>query len=57
MDIRISKSDYMAMLDLIDKCTAIVQEKQPTIREYNYARRLRLIRKKLSRINKLCAKN
>ena len=57
MDIRISKSDYITMLDLIDKCTAIIQDKQPTIREYNYARRLRLIRKKLSRINKLCAKN
>ena len=49
MQITISKSDFQALVTLIDKCTAIVQDKQPTLREYNYARRLRLIKKKMVR--------
>jgi len=53
MQITISKQDYGSLLSLIDKCTAIVQDKEPTNREYNYARRLRLIRKKMERNNKI----
>ena len=53
MQIRISKTDLNDLVTLIDKCTSIIQEKQPTLREYNAARRLRLIRKKIIRINKL----
>ena len=43
MQIEISKTDMNALFTLIDKCTAIVQDKQPTLREYNFARRLRLV--------------
>jgi len=51
MNIRISKSDYASLLTLIDRCTAIVQQSQPTLRDYNAARRLKLIRKKIERTN------
>ena len=49
MEITISKTDFNALMTLIDRCTAIIQDKQPTIREYNAARRLRLIKKKMAR--------
>ena len=49
MQINISKTDFNALVMLIDKCTAIVKEKQPTTKEYNYARRLSLIKKKMVR--------
>lgn len=51
MQIEISKYDYTSLLSLIDKCASVIQEKQPTNREYNYARRLRLIKKKMERKN------
>ena len=51
MQITISKSDYESLLTLIDRCTAIVQAGNPSLRDYNAARRLRLIKKKMERRN------
>ena len=53
MQINISKTDYTSLLTLIDKCVTAVQGNNPTLREYNCARRLRLIKKKIERNNKL----
>lgn len=53
MRIEVSKTDMNALFTLIDKCAAIVQEKQPTLREYNCARRLRQVKKAIIRKNKL----
>ena len=52
MRFEISKTDYKALLELGEKCVCIVQSKNPSIREYNSARRLRLLIKKLERKNK-----
>ena len=53
MQISISKTDLASLMSLIDKCTTMVQDKSTTLREYNAARRLKLIKKKIVRINKL----
>lgn len=53
MNIEISKSDYKALVDLADKCVTAIQNKQCTLREYNQARRLRIIIKKIQRNNKI----
>lgn len=53
MNIDISKSDYKALVDLAEKCSAAIQHGQYTLREYNQARRLRLIIKKIQRNNKI----
>ena len=53
MQINVSNTDLKALFTLIDKCTAIVQDGNPTLREYNYARRLRLVKKAIIRKNKL----
>lgn len=53
MNIEISKSDYKALVDLAEKCVAAIQAQQCTLREYNQARRLRLIIKKIQRNNKI----
>lgn len=53
MQINISKTDYASLLTLIDRCTAIVQAESPSLRDYNAARRLRLIKKKIERRNKI----
>jgi len=57
MQISISKSDYASMLVLIDRCVSVIQNGSPSLREYNYARRLRLIRKKIERTNSKNLKN
>lgn len=51
MQINISKTDYSSLLSLIDKVCMTVQAGNPSDREYNEARRLRLIKKKIIRIN------
>ncbi len=53
MQIEIGKTDYKALLELAEKCVCLVQSKSPTNREYNAARRLRLIIKKIERKNKV----
>ena len=53
MKIEVSKTDMNALFTLIDKCAAIIQDGQPTLREYNYARRLRLVKKAIIRKNKI----
>ena len=53
MNIEISKSDYKALVDLAEKCITAIQNKQYSLREYNQARRLRLIIKKIQRNNKI----
>ena len=52
MQIEISKSDYKALLDLSERCVAIIKSKEPTIREYNAARRLGLVIRKLQKKNR-----
>lgn len=52
MKFDISKTDYKSLLELGEKCVCIVQSKNPSIREYNTARRLRMLIKKLERKNK-----
>ena len=51
MDINISKSDYKSILSLIDKAVAIIKSNPSSTREYNVARQLGNIRKKLERNN------
>lgn len=51
MNIEISKSDFKALVDLAEKCVTAIQSKQCSLREYNQARRLRLIIKKIQRNN------
>lgn len=51
MNIYISKSDYQAFLSLTDKAIAIIKQKSPTTREYNVARQLGNIKKKVERNN------
>lgn len=52
MQIEISKSDYKALLELSERCVAIIKSKEPTIREYNAARRLGLVIRKLQKKNR-----
>jgi len=51
MDIQISKSDYADLLSLIDKAYGIIVQNSPPPRDYNVARRLRIIGRKLERRN------
>jgi len=51
MEIQISKSDYAALMSLIDKAYGIITRNNPPPREYNVARRLRIIRRKLEKRN------
>ena len=53
MNIDIRKSDYKALVDLAEKCSSAIQHGQYTLLEYNEARRLRLIIKKIQRNNKI----
>lgn len=53
MDIRICKTDFSELLSLTEKAIYIIKCKSPTNREYNVARRLGNVRKKLIRINNL----
>ena len=52
MNIQIAKTDYKALLDLTEKCVVFVQGHNPTLKEYNQARRLRLVMKKIINKNK-----
>lgn len=52
MNIQITKTDYKSLLDLTEKCVVFVQGHNPTLREYNQARRLRLVMKKIMNKNK-----
>ena len=52
MQIDISKTDYGNLLSLIDKVCETVQRGDASLRDYNNARRLRLIKKKIIRKNK-----
>lgn len=47
----ISKSDYQALLSLIERAIVIIKSKQPTTREYNVARQLGNIKRKVERKN------
>lgn len=51
MDINISKSDYKSLLSLIDKSVAIIKTKTSSTRDYNVARQLGNIKKKIERNN------
>ena len=51
MKIEISKTDFKALVALVDKCYAIIQSKQPSVREYNSARLLRQVKKGIIRKN------
>lgn len=41
MQIELSKTNYELLMSLIDKSVAIIQQKNPSTKEYNIARRLR----------------
>ena len=49
--LNISKQDYADLLALIDKAYGIIVQHSPPPREYNVARRLRLIGRKLEKRN------
>lgn len=49
MEIPISKTDYEKMMSLIDKACTIIKSGNPTTKEYNVARQLWLIKKKLDK--------
>ena len=51
MEITISKTDFTALMSLIDKSVGIIKDKEPTLREYNCARRLYLVKKKIIKRN------
>lgn len=52
MDLKISKSNYMQLLSLIDKACNIIKSKEPPPREYNVARQLGNIKKHIIKQNK-----
>jgi hypothetical protein len=49
MEIYISKTNYKLLCELIDKAVAIIQQGNPSNREYNIARRLRLTKNAIVR--------
>ena len=51
MKIDISKTDFKALVELAEKCATSIQSKQCSLREFNQARRLKIIIKKLQRNN------
>lgn len=51
MQMEISKSDFEKMISLIDKACTIIKSGNPKPKEYNVARQLYLIKKKLERKN------
>ena len=51
MKIDISKTDFKALVELAEKCATAIQGKQCSLREFNQARRLKVIIKKLQRNN------
>ena len=51
MQMEISKTDFEKMMSLIDKACTIIKSGNPKPKEYNVARQLYLIKKKLERKN------
>ena len=51
MKIEISKSDYDDLMSLIDRAVNIIYSRRPPDREYNVARRLRNVRRRIERRN------
>ena len=49
MQIELSKTNYELLMSLIDKSITIIQQKNPSTREYNVARRLRLTKNTIVR--------
>lgn len=49
MQIEISKTNYELLMSLIDKSVNIIQQKNPTNKEYNVARRLRVTKNSIIR--------
>lgn len=49
MQIEISKTNYRLLMELIDKSVAIIQAGNPTCKQYNTARRLRLTKNAIVR--------
>ena len=49
MQIEISKTNYELLMSLIDKSINIIQQKNPTNKEYNVARRLRVTKNSIIR--------
>ena len=49
MQIEISKTNFELLMQLIDKSVAIIQQKSPTTKEYNVARRLRVTKNTIVR--------
>lgn len=51
MQIEISKTDYKSMMVLIDKAVSIIKSDNPKPRDYNVARQLGILKKKLEKRN------
>ena len=49
MQIEISKTNFDMLMSLIDKSVTIIQQKNPTTKEYNVARQLRQTKSKVLR--------
>lgn len=49
MQVEISKTNFELLMSLIDKSVAIIQQKNPTTKEYNVARQLRQTKSKILR--------
>ena len=52
MQLEISKTDYYNLMLLIDKVCQTAQSGKASTKEYNAARRLKIIKKKIERRNK-----
>lgn len=49
MQIDVSKTNWDSMMSLIDKAVTIIQQGNPTTKEYNVARQLRQTKKSIIR--------
>lgn len=49
MQIDVSKTNWDSMMSLIDKAVTIIQQSNPTNKEYNVARQLRQTKKSIIR--------
>ena len=56
MEINISKTNYKLLCELIDKAVVIIQQRNSSNREYNIARRLRLMKNAIVRQVEKCNK-
>jgi hypothetical protein len=53
MYIEISKSDFKALMSLTEKAISIIKSGSPPPREYNVARQLGLLKRKINRRNNI----